>query len=201
MIPKTGEDRKFKLIPAGLQLARCVQVIDLGGQRTPWGTKDKVLLGWELPKILTDKTEDRDPEPMLKWEEFTCSLHPESNLSKLLESWRGAPFTDEVRSTFDLRNILDKPCQLNIVHNKKGEKTYANISAVVPVSEGMKIPDRHHKLVYFSLAEFDQEVFDTFGQKLQDKIKATAEYAQATGESSSKPNKELQEVGDEDIPF
>ena len=40
----TGGGSDFEPVPAGTHIARCVSVVDLGFQETPWGSKEKVYI-------------------------------------------------------------------------------------------------------------------------------------------------------------
>ena len=49
----------FEPVPIGTHIARCVTVVDLGVQQTPWGSKEQVYLGFEVPGVRVEWT-DRD---------------------------------------------------------------------------------------------------------------------------------------------
>lgn len=73
--------------------------------------------------------------------EMTISLNEKSKLFKTLTSWNGTmPF-----SGFDTETMCGKGATLNIIHktSQKGRE-YADISAIMPVMQGMEnqIPDR-----------------------------------------------------------
>lgn len=140
---KGGGD--FKPPPAGLHRAICIAYIDLGTQEgqdfhNPDETvhKPQVVVMWETP----DETIEIDGEqkPFVVSKFYTKSISEKSNLCKDLESWRGQKFTDDERKGFDLDNILGVPCQLNVLHETKRNKTYAKITAVLPLSKGMLKP-------------------------------------------------------------
>ena len=50
---------------------------------------------------------------------------------------------DRKGSSFSLSSFAQKPALISVVHRKSkdGTKTYANIGAVMPLPEGMKVPD------------------------------------------------------------
>ena len=80
--------------------------------------------------------------------EYTLSLHEKSALTKVLEAWRGAKFTEEELAGFDLNKILGKPCQIQVIHTVKGDNTYSNIAAIMALPKGMKVDAPTETLVY-----------------------------------------------------
>lgn len=123
-------ESKFTPAPEGLHQAVCVDVHDMGLQKTPWGEKHKVLIVWQIEQI-NDETGKRFDVRNF----YTLSLSEKANLRRDLECWRGRKFTEDELGGFDLDKLLGANCQLQIVHNLSDEgKTYANIQAVVPFS-------------------------------------------------------------------
>jgi hypothetical protein len=53
---------------------------------------------------------------------------------------------------FDSKNLLDKPCMLNVTHTDKGK---AKVASVAQVPKGMTVPGRVNDLLYFSLEPTD----------------------------------------------
>jgi len=195
----------FVPAPEGTHVARCVQVIDLGTQTSGF-YKDqhtgepkkarKVMLGWELP---TELQEDNG-EPFLVWGRYTSSLHEKSNLRKVLEGWRGRKFSEEELHGFHLKNVLDKPCLINIIHNESGDRVFANVSAVMAMPKGQHAPPRAHELIVFDVDAFDKATFEKFSENLQKTIKACDELRARNPEDYPDPP-----VGtphdDEEVPF
>lgn len=123
-------DSKFTPAPEGLHQAVCVDVHDIGLQKTPWGEKHRVLLVWQIDLINEETGKRFDVRTY-----YTLSLSDKSNLRRDLECWRGRKFTEEELQGFDLEKLLTANCQLQIVHNLSDEgKTYANVQAIVPFS-------------------------------------------------------------------
>lgn len=191
--------KAFTPAPAGTHLAICCQVIDLGHQKSKFNDKvqHKILLCWELPD---EKNESG--EPFLVWNRYTLSLNEKANLTKDLEAWRGRKFTADELKGFDMKNILGKPCLLNIVHDVDDGKTWANIGAIMALPKGTKVPDLTHKLIHFDLDEFDQATFDTFSDNLKNTINASGE-RQKKDEKPETPTawQAGEAMKDDDIPF
>lgn len=121
-------ESQFTPAPEGLHQAVCVDVHDMGLQKTPWGEKNKVLLVWQIDLLNEQNGKRFDVRNF-----YTLSLSEKANLRRDLECWRGRKFTTEELAGFDLEKLLGANCQLQIVHNLGDEgKTYANVQAIVP---------------------------------------------------------------------
>lgn len=129
----SSNDKKYPVAPEGLHPAVAVDVVDLGMKDTKFGQKHKLRIIWQL--------EELDPETgrrLTASQMYTASMHPESGLSKTLESWRGRKFTDDERRKFDPEVLVGQCCQIQVTHAPGSEgKVYANVSAVVPLGKGM----------------------------------------------------------------
>jgi len=148
----TGGGSDFEPVPAGTHIARCVSVVDLGFQETPWGSKEKVYIGFEVPSVRVAWTkDDKDHEgPALIGSTYTNSVHEKSVLGQHLVNWRGRAFTEEEKEGFDLFTILNVPCMISVTHNTKGEKTYANVSAVMGLPPGTFAAERETDLMQYT---------------------------------------------------
>lgn len=191
----TGGD--YELAPEGMAVARCYRIIDLGTQSVIYKDAEKsahkISISWEMPEELM-----KDGRPFSIFQQFTLSLHKKSTLRPVLESWRGRKFTDEEAEGFDITKLLGVPCFINIVHVKAGDTIYANIAAITPLLKGTTCPPAVNTPVLFNLdrESFDQKVYDSFSEKLKEKIAASPEY----NALHSDVNEQAQ--GEEgDIPF
>lgn len=118
----------FTPCPEGLHQACCVDVVDLGVQKGPYGEKHKVELRWQT-ELENEETQRRFQ--LRKW--YTLSLHEKASLRKDLECWRGRKFTEDELRGFDLERLMGANCQLQVIHNITDDgKTYDNIQAIVP---------------------------------------------------------------------
>jgi hypothetical protein len=130
----------FTPVASGMHLARLYRIIDLGTQKSEFDGKinylHKVKFVWEVhgedesgKPMVTDKG-----EPMVITKDYTLSWGEKANLRKDLESWRGRPFTEEEQRRFDLKNILDQWCMINVQHKPRQKGgVFANIVGVTPV--------------------------------------------------------------------
>jgi hypothetical protein len=181
--------KEFKKVPQGLHLAVCTEIVDLGTQKSEYKGKArearKVVVRFTLSHTLHEEGELAGT-PMHVSQTFTASLSEKATLRKFLESWRGQAFSAAELEGFNLGNLLGKPCQLQIIHETKGDKAFANISSVVGVMKGTAIP-AVDSLRLFDLDAFEQEVFDALPDWQKEQIVESPEYKRATGNAEGTP--------------
>ena len=186
----------FEKAPAGNHLAVCYEVIDLGTQRTEYEgevkLQRKIWIGWELPNELME-----DGRPHVIGRRYTLSSHEKSTLRKNLESWRGKAFSKEDFGNFEISNVVGKACFLNVVHNEKKDRTYANIEAVAALPKGTPTPELMNAPIKFDLDAFDQAVFDALTDRMKETIAMSPEFQKVTGQPVPVGAGE----DDEDSPF
>lgn len=172
--------QNFEPIPAGVYPARCYYMCELGTipvnykGETKW--QHKVHIKWELPTETKVFKEENGEQPYSVSNDYTLSMNEKSNLRKMLEGWRGKAFTEAEAEAFDITALLGKTCMISIIHNTKGDKTYANISSVSALPKGMTCPPAINDVFEFSFENFDQAKFDSLPDWLKDKIKTSEEY-------------------------
>jgi hypothetical protein len=100
-----------------------------------------------------------------------------------------------------VKNILDRPCMVNVTHTDKGK---AKISGVTPVPKGMQVPPRVHDIFYFSLErdEFSQATFESLNDYWKEHIKKSPEYQEIVSGPRPAPQTggKFDDFAD-DIPF
>ena len=180
MLTDSGSD--YKPVDAGNHIATCVRVIDLGTQTSSFNGEEKsarkVMISWEIPDVLVEW--EGQERPALISSTYTASLHEKASLRKLLESWRGRAFTADELKGFDTKNILGAPCLLNVVHNEKDGRTFANVASATPLIKGMSKPEVVGPLINFDLDDFEPSVLEGLHDKLKEKVKASPEYRALT---------------------
>ena len=193
----------FEPVPQGTHIARCTTVVDLGVQQTPWGSKEQVYIGFEVPSVRVEweREGQKQEGPALIGVTWTNNLYEESNLGKNLISWRGKPFTQEEKAGFDLFNLLGVPCMLSVVHNvSKNGKTYANIASIMGMPAGTVAPKLEGEEIGYTAT-------DSRYSKTLDKLPEWLRNKALDGQRSSEmpPPKEYNDypLDDEltDIPF
>ena len=156
MVIKKGSEGQ-SIIPAGVHHAVCYGVADLGTQKSSnpeFADNKKMTLLFELPferAVFGDKGE----QPRGTSITVTQSLSEKATLRRHLKSWRGRDFTDQELAGFDPKVLIGVNAQLNIVHEKKGDKTYTNIVSIMPLSKGQEKRKSENQSLYFSLDDQD----------------------------------------------
>lgn len=207
LIPPSNESIKREPIPAGLSLAVCYQMIDLG---TTYNEKfqnqqHKIMVTFELPEHEVEITQDgvtkKMPRALSK--EFTFSLSEKANLRAFLEQWRGKKFTEDEVKKFDVANLVGAPAYLNIgVDVKPDGKTYNSILSISMPPKGVPKPKQINPSQVFSLAEFDQSLFDGFPKFIKEKIEKSDEYKKIkTASVTVEAAVHATEDGDDELPF
>lgn len=203
----TGGGKDFKKVPPGCHFAICNMVVDLGVQETSFKgqskSQHKVYLRWEVPdeRVTYEKDGKEIEGPCSIGAMYTLSLSEKANLRKVLENWRGKPFTADELKGFDITNVAGKCCQIMVQHSTGADsKTYANVTGVIGTSREQK--DRAAKaksevgVVVFSLD--DPVNFDDLPKWLQEKVEGRVK-PQAIKSANA-----LAPAGadfDDDIPF
>ena len=185
-VENTAPVGEFKAVPAGLHLARCYRIIDLGTQRSEFDGQEKyqrkIMIGWELHgkdeegnELVTERG-----DPMAIFKNYTLSWNDKATLRVDLQSWRGKPFTEAEMRRFDISTVLGAWCMLTVIPRPgKNGKIYSNVKGVSPVASIIKqagLPPAINPNQLFRLAEPDFELYDTFGKGLKAMIEASPEW-------------------------
>jgi hypothetical protein len=174
---KQPEGKDWVLPPVGPTLGICYQIIDLGTHKTTWEgqekSQQKIRLTWELPSRLME-----DGRPFVISREYTLSMAANANLRADVEAWLGVAMEDGEAWEFDIADMAGVAATISVVHNKSkdGTKTYANVGAIMPVMEGMPVPELVNDMTVFNLDHFTQEAFDKLPEFIQKKIKESQEW-------------------------
>ncbi len=126
----------FKLAPDGQHQAVCVDVIDKGLVAVEWEgkkkTQHKCRIVWEIDEVMDDG------KRYTVGRQFTASLSEKANLRGFLEAWRGRPFTEAELAGFDTESLIGVNAQIQVIHTKKGDRTYDNINSIMKLAKGME---------------------------------------------------------------
>jgi hypothetical protein len=200
-----------KLPEAGATVGVLYSLVDLGHQKTNWDNQEKwtpkVRLTFELP----DQTDEYEVEengkrttvqkPMVVSIEHTRSLGEKASLRKLLEQWRGQTFTSKELQAFSLKNLLGKPAMLTLIHKTSQQgRQYCAIAGASKLPKGMKAPaTTTNDQLYYEIEQGEAGQFNDMPEWLQEKIRASKEFATAAGKSTS-TKVELDADGNQ-VPF
>jgi hypothetical protein len=205
----SGNETSFTPVPAGMHLARCYRVVDLGTQKTEYQGEikyqHKIMIQFEV------HGEDDDGKPLLtaKGEplsiakNYTNTLGEKATLRKDLAGWRGRDFTDQELKGFLLKNILGHWAMLSVAKSiGKNGKEYTNIMSVNPVPASIKkagLPEGFNTPAIFWLEEPDMDLFESFSRALKEKIQSSPEWKNKN-DLAVEPKAKTDDI-DEDIPF
>jgi hypothetical protein len=200
-----------KLPEAGATVGVLYSLVDLGHQKTNWDNQEKwtpkVRLTFELP----DQTDEFEVEengkrttvqkPMVVSIEQTRSLGEKASLRKLLEQWRGQTFTSKELQAFSLKNLLGKPAMLTLIHKTSQQgRQYCAIAGASKLPKGMKAPaTTTNDQLYYEIEQGEAGQFNDMPDWLQEKIRASKEFAAAAGKSTA-TKVELDADGNQ-VPF
>jgi hypothetical protein len=200
-----------KLPEAGATVGVLYSLVDLGHQKTNWDNQEKwtpkVRLTFELP----DQTDEFEVEengkrttvqkPMVVSIEQTRSLGEKASLRKLLEQWRGQTFTSKELQAFSLKNLLGKPAMLTLIHKTSQQgRQYCAIAGASKLPKGMKAPaTTTNDQLYYEIEQGEAGQFNDMPDWLQEKIRASKEFATAAGKSTT-TKVELDADGNQ-VPF
>ena len=209
---KAGKD--FEPIPAGVHMAICTTVVDLGLQGGgKFAPKRQVYIKFEIPshQVKWEKDGVEKTGPGTIGRTFGLSISEKSHLRPFLVGWRGKDFTKEEEAGFEITSILGKLCQLSIVHEKgeKDGKTYAKISGAFALIQLQKDDLKAHpekakpsqELIAYSPEQHDQAIWEKLPEWLQKKIdERVEETVNDVAAGDQTPATSTEDFND-DIPF
>lgn len=194
-------------VPAGSHVGRCFSMIHMGTTHYEYmgqpKTANKVRMTFELPNELHVFKEGEDPKPMIISAEYNLVMSEKSNLRKMIEGWLGKRLTDEETKSFDVESLIGKAGMINIIHNDKG---YADIAAISSMPKGFECPPPVNVQKVLSYDNWDENLFNSLPEFIQEKMKETVEYKKMKGiEVESTEDQSLEDaapvIGASDSPF
>jgi len=201
---KGGEG--FPPIDPGTHHAVCYGVVDIGTHENPMFNKKshQVWIAWELPDVRIEF--DRDGQhfdlPRTISKIYTLSINEEkANLGKDLVSWRGRPFTDEEKEGFDIFNVLEANCLLQVVHQQKNGKTYAKIAAVAKLMKNMQKIHPGNEILRYSIADNGFTIPENIPDWVKKLIQKSEEFQGGTPLTGDMDTDSPPPPEDDDIPF
>jgi hypothetical protein len=200
-----------KLPEAGATVGVLYSLVDLGHQETNFDNQKKwtpkVRLTFELPdqtdefEVVENGKTTKVSKPMVVSIEQTRSLGEKASLRKLLEQWRGQTFTAKELQAFSLKNLLGKPAMLTLIHKTSQQgRQYCAIAGASKLPKGMTAPAKTaNDQMYYEIEQGEGGQFNDMPDWLQEKIRASKEFATAAGKSTA-TKVELDADGNQ-VPF
>lgn len=206
IVLKDTPGKNYPILEAGAYRASCYAIVMLGTTYSNYYNKNqtKILFMWELPDERI--TVDGQDLPRAISETYTLSLNEKASLRKMLESWRGKPFSPEELQGFSLSKVLGAPCMVSTVQAEKanGDK-FAKVSAVSKLPKMMAKPEEvENPLVMFDISNADCPLSDMskLPEWVQNRIMESNEYKERTSAEIVSTPEEYSEVEvDGDLPF
>ena len=180
--------------PDGAYPAVCVDLIDMGEALDIYQGTANILP--KLVVVFQTNAEDAETHKPLEIHiELTNSFGKKAKLRKILEGWRGKPYTDEeARKGVPLHKLEKQNAILNVVHKtaQSSGNTYAIIDSIMPPMKGQATLTPHN----YVRAEF-------WAKKKAEYAAKVAEYRKQNGMSVAEDDKEFAMAGgdDSDLPF
>lgn len=199
IIAKNTGGGDYAPMEAGMYVARCVQMIQIGtitevinGESK---TQHKVRLGFEFPTELKVFKEENGEQPYMLSKDYGLSMHEKATLRNHLETWRGKKFTEDEAKSFDVTKLLGVPCTINVIHKvaKSNGKTYAEIGSISPLMKGQPCPDAINPIQVLSFDNFNWELFNSLPDFLKNKIQGSLEFKELSSENKSVSVSEVSE--------
>jgi hypothetical protein len=158
--PQDKSMPQIDLPEAGVVPARLARVIETGIHETFFGDKDQVVLFYSLPTRIIDR-EDSDyhgKQHMIRTAPLRKSSSDKATLMKHVNVLNP--------SATSLSDLLDKACFVTIVHNEVenqgSSRTFANISNVSGVPEGIDVGALDTTPFYFDFENPDEDIWTDF---------------------------------------
>ncbi len=144
--PSAGGGAEFLPHEAGSFIAICHDVVDMGERLKSYAGKNPYLAPTVTLAFRTNSdgpTYD-PPLPNDVFAEYAISTGSKANLRKIVEQWRGKPYTDEeleASGGIPLHKLHGKPCVINVGHKTSGGgNTYTVVLSISPLTKGMPTP-------------------------------------------------------------
>ena len=125
---------------------------------------------WDLPFEF-----DSEGKPKQLSKDINATSAPNGTLNSIMEAWNSRTYTREDLEDVELTDQLGKACQLTVVVSESG---YSNVKAVAALPKGIPAPATDTPSFSFDVDEWDDAVFATLPEWVQEKIKKSTQYQQ-----------------------
>lgn len=199
-IPSSSNSVKAEPVDPGVYPARLVQIIDFGVQaQRPFQGKEKapaqeIGLTYELVDEFLKDEDGNDMEDKPRWQSEIIPLFS-LNQDRAKSTQRYYALDPDCSYGGDFSQLVGTPCNVTLVHNQSGDKTYVNVAGVSAMRprDADKCPDLVNEPKVFDLDNPNLEVFRGFPEWIQDKIKSNLNYQGSKLEALLKGEKPVAE--------
>jgi hypothetical protein len=188
----------FRGLEPGIYKGRCDLIADLGTQETKFGDKHKIYIRYTVPDQVVE-TSEGEKFQMSIGSTFTASLSKKANLRKMLEAWRGRPFTEEELAGFDLSKLLGVPATLVVSSYLKDGEERSSLENVLRCKD--EVGELIRKPASFGLDSSDAEL-DEAPPWIKEKIlDQRGTKAGNPADEELERQYEAHQAAEDDIPF
>lgn len=180
MIASDNGGTSIPKLEGGVYTAISSAIIDLGIQTSEkFGTTQRrFMMIWNILNEEVEINGEKYPRTMTK--EYSFSLNEKSTLRKDLQAWRGQTFSEEELKGFNILNILNKACQLQILLEEKNGKQNNNIASIMALPKGTLV-EALTDTYYLDLTDTETwQNWDKVPNWIQERIKKADNY-ESTG--------------------
>lgn len=179
MIASDNGGQVIPKLEGGVYTAISSAIVDLGLQTSDkfQKTQRKFMMIWNIVGEEVEVNGEKLPRTITK--EYSFSLNEKSTLRKDLQAWRGKIFTDEELRGFNLINILNKACQLQIILEEKNGKQYNNIASIMALPKGTTIEQLKNTYHFDIEDESTYMNWSNIPNWIQEKIKKADNYVES----------------------
>lgn len=201
-LPTTGGGEDFVTLSAGVHPAICVQFIDLGTQMKQYKPteepKPQHMVKYVF-EVYGDERRNDGKRFVLSTNDLLASMSKTANLRKMMESWRGQPYTDQEAADFDAMAPVGRPVillveQYTVKTGKNAGKLRARIKgyskpkkADVDAMNADGDPETPMVCVHLDQNDFDVEQFNLLDEWTKDIVKKSPEYQQIVSGGAEPP--------------
>ncbi len=203
MILTENQTTTYSPTPEGTHPARCCALVDLGTSETVYEgkarTRRRVRITFEIAdsELITASGERFQISRT-----FTASLSEKGALRPFLESWRGRSFTAQELAGFDLKSVLEAPGLIAVVHETKGDRTYANAKTVSKLPKGMSVEQLTTAPIFWDMTgEPDWTAWERLSDRAKDEISETPEFKKLARPADTAAPAGDTDPDSDDIPF
>ncbi len=211
MIASDNGGSTIPKLEGGVYTAISSAIVDLGLQKNEKfdKTQRKFMMIWTILNETIEVNGEQLPRQLSK--EYSFSLHEKSTLRKDLQAWRGKAFTEEELRGFNILNVLNVPCQLQVLLEERNGRQYNNIASIMALPKGSQV-EKLENTYYFDIETMDSWTnWTKIPQWIRDRIKR-AENFKSTGleeyvsgiKENNEPNNEESDMyvtPEDDLPF
>ena len=180
MIASDNQGSSIPKLEGGVYTAISSAIVDLGLQKSEkfQKTQRKFMMIWNLLGEEVEVNGEKLPRQLSK--EYSFSLNEKSTLRKDLQAWRGKAFTEEELRGFNILNVLNVPCQLQVLLEERNGRQYNNIASIMALPKGSQV-EKLENTYYFDIETMDSWTnWNKIPQWIRDRIKKAENY-QTTG--------------------